>query len=334
MASTGQDVPEAASDTKVIKEQPAPKTPTPTGSRKNPVFIIAYVVALLSVAAFSSPVSQLNLFPVYGSIGASLHHQNAISFTVVMAFIIKTNLKKRGIADGAEKWIAPWSYYVLPLQWLLFQQSARLGPVYGPLITEGGTFYPVLLLTCITVFSLLDELNLGSATPAVLSYGAFTLLEKAALRLIPEILGKSDFFSRSGLQLLTATVSAVITRSSLLAFAVPAVLHTLFSNPHYYGPGPMKILNSTLGNEEYMIWERADSNTGYISVVENLKDGFRVLRADHSILGGEWLLTEERRKVGYEDEETIYGVFTMLENVRIIKQSVFTPDDEKDALFM
>jgi hypothetical protein len=315
-------------------EKPAASTTTQASPKKWSLPIIANAAALLTVAAFLSPVSQLNLFPVYGSIGAALHHQNGMSFTVVMAYITKVTLQRRGIAAGTKNWIAPWAYYALPLQWLLFKQSSILGPVKGPLVTEGLAYFPVLYLTCITTFFLLDELPISSATSAVVSYGSFAAMEQGATKLIPQILGKSDFFSRSGLQLLGATVSALVTRSSMLAFAVPAVLHTLFSNPHYYGPGPIKLLNETLAQQDFAILDRADSNTGYISVLESKKDGFRVLRCDHSLLGGEWLLTEERKALGYEDEETIYGVFTMLENVRIVKTEVFTPDDEKDALFM
>ena len=74
--------------------------------------------------------------------------------------------------------------------------------------------------------------------------------------------------------------------------------------------------------------------TGYISVVENLKEGFRALRCDHSVLGGEWLINEQRGKEGQIVPETIYSVFTMLEAVRMIKTDVFVPDEERDALFM
>jgi hypothetical protein len=117
-------------------------------------------------------------------------------------------------------------------------------------------------------------------------------------------------------------------------FAVPALLHTMQQNPHHYSPSTNRILNETLREYQYRILDRRDSVTGYISVLENYKDGFRVLRCDHSLLGGEWLITPDRTAKGQTVKESIYGVFNMLESLRLIKTEVFTPDDEKDALFM
>jgi hypothetical protein len=49
------------------------------------------------------------------------------------------------------------------------------------------------------------------------------------------------------------------------------------------------------------------------------------------MLGGEWWITEDRKKSGQTVKETIYSVFTMLEAVRMIKTDVFVPDEERDA---
>jgi hypothetical protein len=112
------------------------------------------------------------------------------------------------------------------------------------------------------------------------------------------------------------------------------MLHTLFANPHHNSVSTNKILNAMLAKYNFAVLERHDSTTGYVSVVENQKDNFIALRCDHSLLGGEWLVTPEREKRGQVQRETIYSVFTMLESVRLIKPKEATPDSEKHALFM
>jgi len=61
---------------------------------------------------------------------------------------------------------------------------------------------------------------------------------------------------------------------------------------------------------------------------------FRVMRCDHSLLGGEWLLTPQRKLRGQTERETIYSVFTMLEAVRLVNSTSQIPDSEKSALFI
>ena len=47
---------------------------------------------------------------------------------------------------------------------------------------------------------------------------------------------------------------------------------------------------------------------------------YRMMRCDHSLLGGEWLLTDRRRKSeGWEVSEPIYAVFELLEAVRLME---------------
>lgn len=65
------------------------------------------------------------------------------------------------------------------------------------------------------------------------------------------------------------------------------------------------------------------------------KEGaFMALRCDHSILGGEWL-----QKAGGKGEklgmrEPIYGVFVMLEAVRLVEREEKVEDQDATALVM
>ena len=89
-------------------------------------------------------------------------------------------------------------------------------------------------------------------------------------------------------------------------------------------------MNSSLTNEGFKLLARHDSITGYISVLETSQ--FRVLRCDHSLLGGEWLI----REPGHNPivAEPVYAIFTMLEAVRLIEVPVPVPDSEAQALVM
>jgi len=61
-----------------------------------------------------------------------------------------------------------------------------------------------------------------------------------------------------------------------------------------------------------------ESTTGYVSVLENTELQYQLLRCDHSLLGGEWLLTEQRqRNEAWQVTEPVFGVFAMLEAVRL-----------------
>ena len=98
----------------------------------------------------------------------------------------------------------------------------------------------------------------------------------------------------------------------------------------------LKNANNILEPHGWKILERGEGVTGYVSVLENIDMNYRLLRCDHSLLGGEWLLTEERRmKEGWTKEEPVFGVFEMLEAVRLVKGVSSTNKiDDEEALVM
>jgi hypothetical protein len=66
-----------------------------------------------------------------------------------------------------------------------------------------------------------------------------------------------------------------------------------------------------------------------VSVVVSVERGFRVMRCDHSLLGGEWVVIQ-----GKKAAEPIYGVFVMLEAVRLVENMVPVADADAKALVM
>ncbi|EKG15254.1 Spermine synthase [Macrophomina phaseolina MS6] len=325
------------------KKAPAP-SPAQPGSRdaNGPQSVaILWATALMAIAGLASTVSQLALSPVYGSIPAAIWHQKSLMFIALVVLINKSAFQ-RVLPANIHTWIPVLAFWILPIQSLLFQYSAVLGPDYGPVVTEVLTFYPFLLLSLFSAVSALQALDLSlfsrgfaEGIPPLACYTTFSTIEKFVAGRLPAFMGSNHFFTRSGLQLLVAALSAAVAPSKFLLLALPAVFHTLRFNPHFPGATTTAVLNETLRANHYTLLERQESLTGYVSVIESHENQFRLLRCDHSLLGGEWLVTPERAAAGQTQRESIYTVFTMLEAVRlVITGSVNNQrqDSEKSAL--
>ncbi|KAF1840219.1 uncharacterized protein K460DRAFT_381072 [Cucurbitaria berberidis CBS 394.84] len=311
---------------------------------------VGRAAALLLIAGIASPVSQLNLSPVYGSIPASLHHQRTMTLTAVAALIGRRGLKSYVSASVAD-YIAVIAYWTPVLQFLLFPYSAKLGIEYGPLIIEAFTYFPLLFLAVYAAGDFLDTVDLerfnlpaslGEIAMPTATYFTVSTVAKLSSALVPNFVGTSLYFTRVGLQMLLASASAFVTPSRVIFLAFPAILHTLWANPHHFSEHAFQLANSTLvSTQNYTLLARQESITGYISVVENYADNaFRLLRCDHSLLGGEWLVTPEAYKKGQRQRESIFAVFVLLEAVRLIEPPITaessTPilldDSQKSAL--
>ena len=75
---------------------------------------------------------------------------------------------------------------------------------------------------------------------------------------------------------------------------------------------------------------RADSCTGTIVVAEDVKRGFRYLRADHSLLGGVWI---GEQAFGKQIGDSIYTAFVLQEAIRLAKREK-ADGAEENALIM
>jgi hypothetical protein len=323
---------------KDIEELP-PLGPTAT-MLKN----VGRALALLLIAGVASPVSQLNLSPVYGSIPASLNHQRAMTVTAVTALLARRTLKKYVSVDLAN-YIAVIAYWTPVIQFFLFPYSGKLGIEYGPLIIESVTYFPLLFLSMWAAVDLLDTIDLSrfslpqSLSEAILptaSYFTVSTVAKISSATLPNYIGTSVHFTRVGLQLLLASVSAFLSPSKVIFLTAPALIHTFWANPHHAGISGFPMANSTLfATQNYTLLARHESITGYVSVVESHADNaFRLLRCDHSLLGGEWLVTPEAYSKGQRQRESIFAVFVLLEAVRLVEPinpSTPTLDDSKKS---
>lgn len=117
----------------------------------------------------------------------------------------------------------------------------------------------------------------------------------------------------------------LLAPSLLLATTMGALFHSYSENPLcVLSPS----LNATLAPYNHSIIARTESVTGYVSVLDNFEMGYRVLRCDHSLLGGEWQRAPKGFPVGEKFKEPIYAIFVTMEAVRLVEPA---PKNEKPS---
>jgi len=299
----------------------------------------------LFLGASYSSISQLSLSPVYGSIPASIHHKDLIITTILLAYAAKLSYRAKFVGSKVQwvQYIPVVATAVPLLQSLLFKQSAWLGPLWGPSVTEICTFAPILFLTVLATGLELDNIGIhrfGKGVGAVMSvsfiFVVFELVRGMTTEWMINAMGYNPIFTRAGLQHSIAVLYALKYPSRKLYPATLLWALSLGTNSHLLWQARTAALNERLLNHGYALVARNESLTGYISVLDNVNDAFRVMRCDHSLLGGEWINTPRTHVSGLK--EPIYAVFTMLEAVRLVMPSdsgsYSVSDTEKEALVM
>ena len=246
------------------------------------------------------------------------------------------------------------------LQSYLFRLSS-IGPVWGPIVTIVCTSSPLFYLSVLSILSIAEELYIDHKAPEeagslqqgmTLAVGYLQLVFMIAcysiIEMIQDILspviawlvrawsGTSALFSHIGLQATVSLSYAVLERSykRLAFFGILPLLHLISINPHIPLKYNTAALNATLQTGGFSLVARQESLTGYISVLDNVKDGFRVMRCDHSLLGGEWINKPEGHPAVLN--EPIYVIFLMLEAVRLVEtvSAKSKTDNDKNALIV
>jgi len=276
-------------------------------------------ILLLLGAAIGSYASQLTLGPVYGDIPASLHHPKICSAIFAIAWGSKAILRR---VIPRPLWVLPiLAFYVPAIQRSLLQFSEKWGAEWGPIYTELLSYYPALLLAVLGVSYLVEMPSLAlDIIPAAVSYGIFKVARDKLPGLLAHRIGSAWVFTRCGLTNLAAGLYGLFSPAALLLLAIPGMIHSGYYNPGCTEAAGMRYLNATLAPQNYTVLARAESLTGYISVMENTFEKYRVMRCDHSLLGGEWLMPPSGLEhLANGERETIYPVFVMLEAVRLIR---------------
>lgn len=297
------------------------------------------IAILLALAAYTS---QLSLAPVYGGIPSARLHGYLVGAGCFAGWagneILKTALSDKFTTAQI---IPVLTLYMPLLQCLMEQLSGFLGAKVGPIITETVTLMPLVAISSAAIADALEQAKfaqmlplpsfVADSLPGLASWCVLKWVGSYAPQALAPVIGRFFLFTTVGLQLLVAGLQAIVAPSMLLVLALPALLHTAVFNVHVNSPNGDLLLNNTLTDQGWLLLDRQQSITGYVSVLENRNDGYRVMRCDHSLLGGEWI--EDR---GDRIAEPIYGVFAMLEAVRLVERTNGDTlrDDEAKALVM
>ncbi|PLB45855.1 S-adenosyl-L-methionine-dependent methyltransferase [Aspergillus steynii IBT 23096] len=297
---------------------------------------LSSAAALLALTAFSSYVFLLNLAPVYGSAPSHIFHGYGVAIVAAAGWFLKDRIQQLS-ARRAVYLLPVMAAWIPTIQYLLFQQSSQLGNPTGPIVTTAIAFYPFLLLSVACAGKLMQSgLNLdrhgelvAEHGPLLASYVVYSAGEHLAKAFTSATLGVTFFLSRTGLQLLIAGLYSAVVPSKLLVLAIPSILFSFTSNVHLPMGRTTTAMDSAIRTEGFGLVARQDSSTGYISVLDNLEDGFRVMRCDHSLLGGQWTKVYRNYKPAVKDP--IYAVFTMLEAVRLVEPDSGVPRVDADS---
>ncbi|KAI0863964.1 S-adenosyl-L-methionine-dependent methyltransferase [Xylaria cubensis] len=300
---------------------------------KQQVAVYGKAAALIILTAVYANVSVLTISPVYGQIAANRLHQYVVWAGLFVGWA--GNLALRRALPVKTITILPLIALQIPMfQFYLFALSNLFGAEYGPAITEALTLFPLVTVSASCIADILDQADLSglpssiaNPTPGLVSYIVFRYSETSFFKQLIEQMGTSIMQTRMALELVLAATYSIMGRSQLLRYAVPGILHAAFYNTHLMTESATASLNSTLNANGWSLVDRWESNTGYISVLDSYANGYRVMRCDHSLLGGEW--TKFGRNIV---AEPVYSVFTQLEAVRLVQVPGKVPDNEAHAL--
>ncbi|TRX95668.1 hypothetical protein FHL15_003626 [Xylaria flabelliformis] len=300
---------------------------------KQQVAVYGKAAALIILTAVYASVSVLTISPVYGQIAANRLHQYVVWAGLFVGWA--GNLALRRALPVKAITILPLMALQIPMfQFYLFALSNLFGAEYGPAITEALTLFPLVAVSASCIADILDQADLSglpssiaNPAPGLVSYIVFRYSETSFFKQLIEQMGTSIMQTRMALELVLAATYSIMGRSQLLRYAVPGILHAAFYNTHLMTESATASLNSTLNANGWSLVDRWESNTGYISVLDSYANGYRVMRCDHSLLGGEW--TKFGRNIV---AEPVYSVFTQLEAVRLVQVPRKVLDSEARAL--
>jgi len=335
-AKPDEKVDDATTTVQTSKPEP-PEFKIPEGFRD-----IAVEIFLISLAAITSRVSQLSLAPVYGSIPSSVNHQSALIATALIGWTTQWYWRPRN--SSIIQYLPLWAVCAPILTCISFQFSDSLGlkwgPIVGGLLSCHSLVMPIIYAAAVShdgpnreATSSGPLAHLFSGLP---SLSMFIVLDWIMPETVSTFIATWSFLNPfnahliAGLYLILALTDR---RHIIIATASVATIAAIVS-PYGSGPFSTIALDASLTPQNWTLLSREWSNSGYLSVLENSESNYRVMRCDHSLLGGEWQITPERRAQGWKIPESIYAAFHMLEAVRLMEIEPQIQDSEAQALII
>ena len=305
---------------------------------------------ILLLTAISRELTLFSLAPVYGS--ANAHGSQGLSLDIG---VLLSTFALLHVFSNTRVFVLPRVISIIPMLGCsipsilssLFQLSGALGPRWGPFVSFVFTTLPLTFLSSLNAaYSVSQQKAYGKASSPprktvliiyAVAYVSVLVFQMIAHQLLQELARPTLVkLGRYGMQTVLTGLFAALDCSRSLLFTVPMVCFSVFSI-HLPLQSNIGRLNASLKAQGFAIVDRQESITGYLSVLDNFRDGYRVLRCDHSLLGGEW--TRYPPQYTSKPREPIYAVFVMLEAVRLVetkssKSQTQKHDSEKQALTM
>ncbi|KAK6542595.1 hypothetical protein TWF694_006539 [Orbilia ellipsospora] len=293
------------------------------------------ILGTLVICAVSSYASQISLSPVFGEIPSGLYHKQtkntAFAASASIALALKYTLPRSRILLRLSRLLIPLIAVNIPIiQGFIWQYSSDLGATNGPIVTEALTVGVLLLVTVFTITGSVRPIGVPVQSVAItditllsLSWLFFTFSENMVSSYLGPHIGSRWPLTRCGMEATVSIFAASLHRSVFVLAALPSLFPVLYMEPRCAtGNKGIAKLNEQLEPLNFTVLARQESNTGYLSVLENKKAEYRFLRCDHSILGGVWLKHHpelaKQKKNPEHLREPIYAVFVMLEAIRLI----------------
>lgn len=235
-----------------------------------------------------------------------------------------------------------WAVFAPVLTCLSFQLSDDLGLVWGPIVGGLLSCHSIIVPAIYAAATSYDGPNSKATSSGPLTHllsglpslGIFMILEWGLPDIVSKFVTTWSFLNPFNAHLIIALhLALLLTQRRAIAVATVSIAAILaLTSPYGNGPLSTTLLETALQSQEWTLVARQWSNTGYISVLENTQANYRVMRCDHSLLGGEWQLTPERKSQGWKVPESIYAAFHMLEAVRLVEVEPAIPDSSAQAL--
>ncbi|KAJ2064226.1 hypothetical protein GGI17_001111 [Coemansia sp. S146] len=302
------------------------------GSRLGATAVAAMVIGFVTSSIMMSTIMQVGptyLEPVYGNVLAHQWFTSGIVACMAVGAALGSRLWRgltTGLASGSSEAdarteraigaaldvvalltaLAPWRTA------LLFQESRRLGPVWGPVVTHVSLAAPVAAASgFIAAVSVARLVHGRRAAWAAAYVGAAAAAMWARRGTCGVHGGCQGLLVAAGYAALSSVMVKLLSRRRrLLLLVAPAVAAAVFG-VLTLGSDPRCASGMTARNNvgsAYHMLSRAESVTGWVTVSDEAERRLRVLRSGHSIIGGHW----------NEIQESIFGIFYYADAVRLV----------------
>ncbi|KAG9032215.1 hypothetical protein FRB95_001694 [Tulasnella sp. JGI-2019a] len=282
---------------------------------------------LILVIGLTQHASQRALIPLYGTATVSQHFERLFVVAMCLSLVLPTTTQLEGtlwnVLTGV-LCLAPYSAYNIG-SWTARWHNGILGPILAQLPMAVPVAIAASLIIRINFLNFL-QISHESRIARILIFLSTSAWVQMSSGFIGTVVSRKPPYvpySDCGIFFVTGASSLFMSAALLLASSGEH-LWGHFSAPYPAGGSPTAtkpgsstiglkaaglVLNFALlytsqsnrpcnipqypyisgGRGEVKVLASANSVTGRIVVAENLRDGFRYLRCDHSILGGVWL---------------------------------------------